>query len=253
MTIDPAITQRCAEEAERYREEEPNTMPQISAAALNTRTPSPSHQRAKAVRAKAATPLRSPYQSPYLSPYDSDISSDDSYTSAPSTPIIFHDPWVSVNTFKTPPRSVPYPDRHLPSPRALIARHDARPNNMTDVPMTPSPTIPSRGSSIELSPTALPCHQLSALRSTCKDDVEPVARVDIDSKVNDAIFVMSSVTGLDRAEVVRRLGISEGEQEMDHHMDAAITMEAMKAGLPWKEVASHFELHSDGHKRSASW
>lgn len=256
MTIDPAITQHCAEEAARFREEEPNTTPQVSPALLDTRTPSPSNQRAKAARTKVDKSLRSPYQSPssYLSPYDSDVSSDDSYTLAPLTPIGFRNPWQSVNTYKSPPRSVPYPDRHLPSPRALIARRDAQYNKTPDIPLTPPPTIASRGSSIELSPTAIPRQQMSALRSTCTNEAEPIARSTVGGKLNDAILVMCSATGLDRVEVVRRLGISEDHQnEINHDMDAAITMESLKTGLAWGEVASRLELPGDGHKRSASW
>lgn len=253
MTIDPAITQQCSEEAERFRGEEPNATPQISAATLNTRTPSPSSQRSKVARGKVTKPLRSPYQSPYLSPYDSDISSDDNYTLAPSTPVVFHNPWTTVNTFKTPPRSVPYPDRTLPSPGELIARHDARPNKTTDMPLTPPPTVASRESSVELSPTALPCQQISALRSTCRDDQELTAPTDADEKLRHAILMMSSVTGLDRAEVVKRLRITEDEEDINHHLEAAITMQSMKTGMAWKEVANRLELHGDGHKRSASW
>lgn len=254
MTIDPAITQHCQEEARSFREEELRNPPHILSPGTSSRTPSPSLQRAGHRRATPANILRSPYDSPVLSAYDSDISSDDNYSLAPPTPPVFRNPWTAVNTFKTPPRSVPYPNRGLPSPRSILDGYRSRPTVMVDIPMTPPATIRSRESSVELSPTSLPTQPLSALRSTCDNKQSAAAESDeTHERLSGAISLLCTATGLSRAELTKRLDLSSGTYNFDKPLDAAITMISLKTGLTWNEIVSRLNLGDYGTKRATSW
>lgn len=253
MTIDPKITQHCREEARRFREEEKHATPHILTPNLSSRTSSPSVQRARGVQARLVDSPRSPYDSPELGPSEPDICSDDDYTLAPSTSPTFRNPWSAVNTFRTPPRSVPHLERHLPSPRSIMNRYGESPKVMTDFPLTPPRTATSRNPSVEVSPTAMPSHQMSALRTTCEDDACSAANYDVHDDLNCAISLLCSATGLSRAELVQRLEISNEMQQIDQKLDAAITMVSLRTSLSWKEVAGRLKLSWDEHKRSASW
>lgn len=254
MTIDPAIPQHCQDEAKRFREEELLNPPHILNPDLSSRTPSPSLQRMRHGRAKPAATLRSPYDSPVLSAYDSDMSSDDSFSLAPSTPPVFRNPWTAVNTLKTPPRSVPYPNRDLPSPRSIVNGYRPRPTVMVNIPMTPPATIASRESSVELSPTSLPSQPLSAIRSTCDNDRMAAAGTDeAHEGLTGAISLLCTATSLSRTEVTKRLDLSGETYNFDKSLDAAITMISLKTGLNWNEIVSRLNLGDHGSKRATSW
>lgn len=253
MTIDPAITKYCTEEAKRFRAEELASTPHRKTPPLDAQQVSPLPRHNRTIRMKPAKLTQSPHDSPYLSPYDSDPESDNNFSPTPSTPPIFRNPWVSVNRPKTIPRSVPHPDRRLPSPRTIMAGHANRSDITLDVACTPPPTVTSRDPSTEVSPTTLTFKSANTFRDASKDEPKYATEQGRDDKIQSAIDVLSSETGMTLGEVRRRLGLFETGSKLNHHLDAAITMESLKTGLAWEAVASRLDVQSDGHKRSSSW
>ena len=151
MTIDPAITKFCTEQARRFREQEASVTPMLTPLSLPHTPTTPTPRRPKAAQAKKMKQVESTYTSPYSSPYVSDIASDDGYNTAISTPAPpYRNLFTPINTPRQPPRSVPYPERQLPTPRDILAQYNPR----YHTPMTP----PIRYSSPEISPKTNPVH-----------------------------------------------------------------------------------------------
>jgi len=149
MTIDPAITKFCTEQAKRFREQESAAapMPPSLSSPLAPSTPTPRRQ--KAAQAKRMQHIQRTYTSPYTSPYTSEFGSDDGYTTAASTPAPpYRNLFTPINTLRQPPRSVPYPERQLPTPRDILAQYNPR----YHAPRAP----PTRCSSPEISPKSIP-------------------------------------------------------------------------------------------------
>lgn len=161
MIIDPAITKFCTEQARMFREQEASAapMPASLASPLAPSTPTPTPRRQKAAQAKKIKQTPPTYTSPYSSPYTSELGSDDGYTTAASTPAPPHRHlFTPVNTPRQPPRSVPYPERQLPTPRDILAQYNPR-------YQTPR-TLPIRcSSSPDISPKSVPvCATIESLR-----------------------------------------------------------------------------------------
>lgn len=149
MTIDPAITKFCTEQARRFREQEACATPIPTPVSLPHTPNTPTPRRLKAAQAKKMKKAESTYTSPYSSPYASDITSDDGYDTATSTPAPpYRNLFTPINTPRQPPRSVPHPERQLPTPRDILAQYNPR----YHAPMTP----PTRCSSPEISPKTIP-------------------------------------------------------------------------------------------------
>jgi len=149
MTIDPAITNFCKEQASNFRDQEPtaNTMQAPLSLPSTPNTPTP--QRLNNIHSKHLKIVEAAYASPYDSPRTSEFGSDDGYTTATSTPAPPHRSlFTPVNTPRQPPRSVPYPERQLPTPRDILAHFNTR----YQTPMTP----PTRFSSPAISPRTVP-------------------------------------------------------------------------------------------------
>lgn len=161
MTIDPAITKFCTQQAKTFRDEEESTTQPVSRTVKYPLTPNtPTPRRPKAGLAKKHKRLEqvysSPYSTPYSSPYASDTGSEESCISAASTPEpAYRNVFTPINTSRQPPRSVPYPERRLPSPHEILSQSTSHCRYMPEPPMTPAPSI-TRSSSEEISPKTIP-------------------------------------------------------------------------------------------------
>jgi hypothetical protein len=149
MTIDPGITKFCTEEAKRFREQEGAATPTQGPLPMPLTPNTPTPRRLKAANAKKMKKIEPACTGLYSSPYVSDIGSDDAYTTATSTPAPpCRNLFTPIHTPRQPPRSVPYPERQLPTPRDILAQY----NPHYHAPMTP----PTRCSSPEISPKTIP-------------------------------------------------------------------------------------------------
>jgi len=166
MTIDPVITEFCTKQAAEFRAEERSFTPHISTPILASSSPStPSHSRRNVRKPKPARPVNN-YISPYLaSPFMSDSSdseSDDNYSSSTLTPEpTYANVFTPVNTPRVTPRSVPYPDRKLPTPHDILSRsnYQSRANNEILSP----PLSSSRQSSPAISPKTIPAQPVTSI------------------------------------------------------------------------------------------
>jgi len=141
-----------------FREQEASAAPMPASLASPLAPSTPSPRRQKAAQAKKIKHIQPTYTSPYSSPYTSGLGSDDGYTTAASTPAPPHrNLFTPVNTPRQAPRSVPYPERQLPTPRDILAQYDPR----YQTPRTP----PIRCSSPDISPKSIPvCASVESLR-----------------------------------------------------------------------------------------
>ncbi|KAK5071241.1 hypothetical protein LTR64_007745 [Lithohypha guttulata] len=161
MIIDPSITRHCTEQAKTFREQEKHAISQCSDKVIHPPTPiTPTPRRARHTQARKNKEVKleftTIYNSPYNSPYNSDTGSDDTYASAASTPEPgYRIAFTPVNTPRQPPRSVPHPERRLPSPRDILSQSNAHHYGMHQEPITPASTL-ARYSSPEVSPKTIP-------------------------------------------------------------------------------------------------
>lgn len=159
MTIDPAITERCRRQADYFREQELQLkirevakFAHLDSLARRSATPSSpvacKTKRGRKYKEEQICP------SPYTSPYMTSAKSDDGYSSSGSPVPAYRSAFTPVNTPRQPPRSVPYPERKLPSPAEILAQ--STPSFYTlQPPLTPAPTV-GRYSSPEISPKTIP-------------------------------------------------------------------------------------------------
>lgn len=165
MTIDPVITERCRKQTEYFREQELESRARDAAnltfAHPNSQlgrslTPfSPTPPKTKSGRSRRHKEEVPTYTSPYSSPYMTSAKSDDGYSSAVSTPgPAYRSIFTPINTPHYPPRSVPFPERRLPSPSEILAQ-STPPQYTLQGPLTPAPTV-GRYSSPEISPKTIP-------------------------------------------------------------------------------------------------
>lgn len=140
MLIDPAIIEHCTAQARKYRDQESSVLSQSPIDMSRPPTPdTPTHPRRD--RRGGEKIIRAPI-STYTSPYSSDAGTDDSYTTASMSPEpMYRNMWTPANT----PRSVPHPERRLPSPRDIVSelrrKAEARVNLELSPPMSSSANI----------------------------------------------------------------------------------------------------------------
>lgn len=147
MTIDPAITKFCKVQAQRFRELDGTATPMPTPLSVPATPNTPTPRRLKATHAKRMKQVEPTHTTAYSSPYTSDVGSDDGYTTPTSTPApIYRNLFTPINV--PTPRSVPYPERQLPTPRDILAQYKPR----YHTPMTP----PRRSLSPEISPKTIP-------------------------------------------------------------------------------------------------
>ena len=165
MTINPIITERCRKQTEYFREQELESRTRNTAnltfAHPNSQlgrspTPfSPAQPKTKSGRIRRHKEEVSTYTSPYSSPYMTSAKSYDGCSSAVSTPRpAYRSIFTPINTPRYPPRSVPFPERRLPSPSEILAQ-STPPQYTLQGPLTPAPTV-GRYSSPEISPKTIP-------------------------------------------------------------------------------------------------
>lgn len=222
MTIDPAITEFCTEQAARFKAEERLTEPRISA--LTPGSPSPTISKNTRRNIKKHKSARAPnnYTSPYLaSPFMSDQSdsgTDDNYTILSLTPEPVHRNFFTpVNTPRATPRSVPYPERRLLSPREILSHNGHQHRAITVLPSPP--TTSSRKSSPAVSPktiiarpvTPAPQHIKDARGMLLADDVylDPSLVSCIPEADTEAAYILLSIK-LQKSpeEVAREIGLT---------------------------------------------
>lgn len=168
MMIDPNTTEFCARQAKAFRNDvsiSQSPTPQRMFMSPQMSTPSRQH----VSRDRKAKRLAPTYASPYNSPYTSDLSDDGYSTGTPSpsitpaqTPMTtpgprYHHAFTPINRPRLVPRSVPYPERRLPSPRDILQQseqHNLPAYTRPIFPMTPPST--GRMSSPEVSPKTIP-------------------------------------------------------------------------------------------------
>lgn len=158
-TIDPAIVEFCAQQAKQFREEDRRATPRPLSCPMTPVTPSP--RRLRPGQMKKNKIIDSGHTSPYGSPYLSDAASDHSYRSATSTPeplMSYRKIFTPINTPREAPRSVPFQDRRLPSPREILAQSGVKYSTLHQEPITPvTPGLPSmRCFSPAISPKTVP-------------------------------------------------------------------------------------------------
>lgn len=186
--IDPKITAFCARQGEAFKNDVP--IPQLSPTphpwSMTPEAATPSRQHAFHDRkAKRLVPA---YISPYNSPNASDSdgrwsTATPSPTSSPSqTPMTTPGPrwqhaFTPINKPRLVPRSVPYPERRLPSPKDILQQSEQAHAYSTSYtrpvfPLTPPST--GRISSPEISPRTIPAEIPKRTREANRDGQAPV-------------------------------------------------------------------------------
>lgn len=158
-TIDPAIVRFCAQQAEQFREEDRHAAPLPMSCPMTPSTPSP--RRLRPGQVKKNKTIERTHMSPYGSPYTSDAGSESNYrstTSTPEPPPTYRKFFSPVDTPRQPPRSVPFQDRRLPSPREILAQSSMKYSTLHQEPITPiTPGLPGmRCLSPSISPKTIP-------------------------------------------------------------------------------------------------